>query len=361
MSPSSRQKRRLLACVGLLGLPAWALSSGPAEPSRSAPTAVAAETWTVPAHQSASRVVTLEANVEAVRLAVLSTQVPGAIVSVSVKAGDAVRAGQELMRVDARAAQQQVAGSAAQLQAAQAQWRVAETDLQRQKQLFEQKFISQGALDKAQLAYDAAQAQVTAMQAQNKAAQVQSGFYVVQAPYAGVVSDVPVLLGDMAMPGRPLVVMHAPGEMRLSAALPQSLATWARSASTVQYEIAGVTPKALSTTALQILPSADPATRTLVVRLPLPANQSGWVPGMAGKVHLQGPAAPTESRIWIPARAVQERAELQAVRVLNAQGQSSLRQVRLGARQGDQIEVLSGLRPGDTLVLTPTPKQVDGR
>ena len=162
------------------------------------------------------------------RQAVLSTQVPGAIVSLSVKAGDRVRSGQELLRVDARAAQQQVLGSNAQLQAAQAQLRVAALDLNRQKQLFERQFISQGAMDKAQMEFEAAQAQVDAMQAQNKAAQVQTGFYVVHAPYDGIVSDVPVVLGDMAMPGRPLVVMYAPGNMRLSAAVPQSLVPWAK-------------------------------------------------------------------------------------------------------------------------------------
>ncbi len=81
----------------------------------SAPAAQAAEpaTWTV-GSASTARQVTLEASVEAVRQAVLSTQVPGAIVSVSVKAGDRVRAGQELLRVDARAAQEQVVGSTAQ-------------------------------------------------------------------------------------------------------------------------------------------------------------------------------------------------------------------------------------------------------
>ena len=91
------------------------------------------ERWTVPAQQSGTRRVTLEATVEAVRQAVLSTQVPGAIVSLSVKAGDRVRSGQELLRVDARAAQQQVLGSNAQLQAAQAQLKVAALDLNRQK------------------------------------------------------------------------------------------------------------------------------------------------------------------------------------------------------------------------------------
>ena len=83
----------------------------------------------------------LDAAVEAVRQATLSTQVPGAIVALHVKPGDSVRAGQALLQIDARAAQQQVAGSTAQLDAAQAAQRVAANELERQKQLFQKQYI----------------------------------------------------------------------------------------------------------------------------------------------------------------------------------------------------------------------------
>ena len=139
-----------------------------------------------------AREVSLDGVVEAVRQATLSAQVPGAIVSLSVKAGDRVRAGQELLRIDASAAQQNVVGSTAQLEATQANLRVASKELDRQKQLFQKQYISQGALERAQAQFDAAQAQVQAQQAQTRAAQTQTGFFSVRAPFGGVVSDVPV-------------------------------------------------------------------------------------------------------------------------------------------------------------------------
>lgn len=348
----------LLACsllaAGVWAGPATTLSSPSASSERAKP-----EVWTVPAQQSWSRQVTLEASVEAVRQAVLSTQVPGAIVSLSVKAGDRVRAGQELLRVDARAAQQQVLGSSAQLEAAQAQLRMATLDLNRQKLLLDRQFISQGAMDKAQMAYDAAKAQVDAFLAQSKAAQVQTGFYVVNAPYAGVVSDVAVVLGDMALPGRPLVTLYAPGEMRLSAAVAQTLAPWVKEARAVRYEIDGVTREPQTATHSELLPSADPATRTQILRLPLPAETKAAVPGMSARVLIQGPELAQKERIWVPARALIQRSEVHVMRVLNAQGTMSLRQVRVGSRQGDQIEVLSGLRPGEQVLLNPV-SPVDG-
>lgn len=318
----------------------------------SAPMAQAAEpaTWTV-GSASTARQVTLEASVEAVRQAVLSSQVPGAIVSLSVQAGDRVRAGQELLRVDARAAQQQVVGSNAQLEAAQAQLRVATLDLERQKQLFQRQFISQGAMDKAQVQWDAAKAQVDALQAQNKAALVQTGFYVISAPFAGVVSDVSVVLGDMAMPGRGLITVYAPGEMRLAAAVPQSLAALAQGPDPVVFEIAGVTSSPQTVTRKELLPSADPQTRTLTLRIPLPNQLKGVVPGLSARVHLRGNADSGGERLWIPAGAVISRAELRAVQVLDAEGKTRLRQVRLGAVTGEQVEVLSGLRPGERVLL----------
>ena len=353
--PFSRRHIGLAHALVLSLLSGVTGSAAFANPSTSSPksSSAEAEVWTVPTQQAWTRQVTLEASVEAVRQAVLSTQVPGAIVSVSVKAGDRVRAGQELMRVDARAAQQQALSSRAQLQAAQAQLRVAALDLQRQKQLLERQFISQGAMDKAQMAYDAANAQVDAMMAQSKVAQVQTDFYVIHAPYAGVVSDVPVVLGDMTMPGKPMVVMHAPGDMRLSVAVAQSLASWAKQARGLRYEIEGVTRAPMTATQMEWLPSADPATRTQTLRLPLPADLIGLVPGMAGKVEFQGQDVAQSERIWVPLRALVQRAELHALRVRNAQGGFSLRQVRTGARLGDQVEILSGLRPGEEVLLTP--------
>ncbi len=91
-----------------------------------------------------------EAQVEAVRDALLSAQVPGAIVAVQVQAGDAVKKGQPLLKIDGRMAQQGAVASQAQVSAAQAQLHVARKEYERQQQLFAKRCISQAALDSAQ-------------------------------------------------------------------------------------------------------------------------------------------------------------------------------------------------------------------
>jgi len=300
--------------------------------------------------------VALDAVVEAVRQTTLSSQVPGAIVSLTVKAGDTVRAGQPLLRIDAQSAQQGVSASVAHVEAAQAQLQIATRELERQKQLFAKQYISQAALDRSAAQVDAAQAQVRALQAQTRASQAQTGFYVVNAPYAGVVSDVPVAQGDMVMPGRPLVVLHDPSALRVSAAVPQALMGVAANAASVQYEIPGLGDNTRRRpAAVQVLPAVDAATHTAQLRVPLPALTQGAVPGMFARVWLDMPAAAASApgRVFVPRSAVVRRGELQAVYVLDPSGQAQLRQVRLGPVSGDQVEVLAGLMDGDRVALDP--------
>jgi multidrug efflux system membrane fusion protein len=309
----------------------------------------------------------VDAVVEAVRQTSLSTQVAGAVVALHVKAGDRVKAGQELLRIDARAAQQNVIGAGAQVEAAQANLAVASKELERQKQLLQKQYISQAAFDRAQAQWDAAKAQVKALQAQNSAAQTQSGFYVVNAPYAGVVSDVPVTLGDMAMPGRPLVTVYDPTAMRVTAAVPQGLLAGVQAQpQALRYELPGVTgygtPQQASQ--VQVLPSVDPVTHTGQIRLSLPAGITGvapgvfarvWLPGVFARVWLPCAAAGQGSaeRVYLPTSAIVRRAEMTGVYVLDAQGKPSLRQLRLGQMSGDRVEVLSGLRPKDKVAAEP--------
>jgi len=307
------------------------------------------------ANRPGANEVSLDAVVEAVRQATVSAQVPGAIVSLNVKAGDRVRAGQELVRIDASAAQQNVAGSTAQLEAAQANMRVAGKELERQKQLFQKQYICQGALDRAQAQFDAAQAQVNAQQAQTRAAQTQSGFFSVRAPFNGVVSEVPVTLGDMAMPGRPLLTLHDPSALRVSAAVPQSMIEGVRQQiKTVRYEIAGHT--SVSAAHVQLLPSVDPVTHTAQLRLALPAGVEGLAPGMFARVWVPvTPLAPNakDARVFLPLTAIVRRAEMTGVYVMDAQGQPRLRQVRLGRTTGQTVEVLSGVSAGEQVVTEP--------
>lgn len=301
-----------------------------------------------------------DAMVEAVRDTTVSSQVAGAVVSLAVRVGDRVQAGQELARLDARAAQQAAAASAAQVEAAQTSARIAAKDLARQQQLHQQQFISQAALDRSQAQLDAAQAQVRAQQAQAQAAYAQSSYYVVRAPYAGVVSEVPVSLGDMAAPGRPLVRLYDPGALRITATAPQTLAQGLSTAVQAAIELPGTGRDriALDARNVQRLPMVDNATHTVQLRANLPSGLDGVAPGMFARLWLPGPDTALALPV-VPVSAVVRRAEMTGVYVVDDQGRPRLRQVRLGRALPDgaggagSVEVLSGLRSGERVATDP--------
>jgi RND family efflux transporter MFP subunit len=290
--------------------------------------------------------------VQAVRQTAVAAQVAGAVVSLDVKAGDAVKAGQVLLRLDARAAEQTAAAGAAQLQAARAVQEAAAKDFERQKQLFQNNYISQAALDRAEAQYRATQGQASAQLAAAGAARTQSGFYVVKAPYEGVVSDVAVVLGDMAMPGRPLLTVYDPRSLRVIVAVPQSTAARWNPGRAMQVDLPGTTAGRITPVKAQMLPTVDAATHTLEMRLDLPASLPGVTPGMFARAWLPL-AASAESRLFVPVRAVVPRAELTGVYVVGADGRALLRQVRLGRARDDTVEVLTGVSAGERVVLDP--------
>lgn len=305
----------------------------------------------VVAPRSTGQASAFDGTVEAVRQTVVAAQVAGAVVALPVKVGDRVKAGQLLLRLDARAAEQQAGAAAAQVQAAQAALDAATTEVQRQRQLAQKQYISQAALERAEAQFKTAGAQAAAQIAAAQAARTETGYFVVKAPYDGIVSELPVVLGDMAMPGRPLVTLYDPSALRVAAAVPESTALRLRdTAAALTVELPGTAAR-ITPSRWQLLPAADPSTHTAVLRLDLPAGTAA-APGLFARAWL--PVAPAEgARIVVPTRAVVQRAELKAVYVLDKAGKPLLRQVRVGPTQGDQVEILAGLAAGERVALEP--------
>jgi RND family efflux transporter MFP subunit len=292
--------------------------------------------------------------VEAVQQTVIASQVSGTVVELAVKAGDPVKKGQVLARIDARAALQGNAASAAQVLSARAALDMAARDYERQQQLARQHYISQAAMERAETQFKATSAQLNAQIAQAGASQVQADYFIVRAPYAGVVADVPVSLGDMAMPGRPLLTLYNPASLRVTAAVPQTVAAQLKPDQPVKVELPSLPAgqQWLTRPRVQVLPTADAGTHSIPVRVDLPNDMANMAPGMFARLWL--PARPHGgSRLYVPAAAVVRRAEMSGVYVIDGRGRALLRQVRLGPAQGDMIEVLAGVSAGERIALDP--------
>lgn len=299
-----------------------------------------------------SRRVAYDGVVEAVRQSAVAAQVAGAIQALDVKVGDRVKTGQVIARIDARAAEQNAAAGAAQLRSAQAMLEAADKDYQRQRQLYQKNYISLGALERAESQYKAAKAQSAALLAQAQAADTQSGLHVVRAPYAGIVAEVPVALGDMALPGKPLAVIYEPGALRVTASVPQGAAPHTLRGIQVELPGLGEAQRWITPTQAQQLPFVDAGTHTAELRIGLPGGIDGVSPGMFARLWLPGQAQPG-TRLSVPASAVLRRGEMTGVYVIDAKGAPLLRQVRLGRRDGDRVEVLAGVSADERVALDP--------
>ncbi len=279
-----------------------------------------------------------EAVLEATRQATVATQVSGRIVEVLVEAGQRVRAGQVLMRIDAREATESAA-------AARAQLVQAEANFKRTENLFKQKFVSQAALDKAE-------ADLKSARAQAAAAGAGASHAVVTAPLAGIVATRHRELGELAAPGLPLVTVFDPKGLRAIASVPQFRLKDAQRASSARVEFPE-SRRWLDGARIEILPTVDARSHTATARVYLPddpAALQGLVPGLAARVHFVVGAT---QKLTVPPAAVLRRGEISAVYVLG-KGSASLRQVRLGEPVADgEIEVLAGLAAGEVVSLDP--------
>lgn len=291
-----------------------------------------------------------EATVEAVRQSTISAQVAGRITAVNFDVGDQVKAGQVIVRIDPSELAQAAAGSRAQLAQADAMLANAKANYDRQLQLFQQKFISQAALDKATAEYRAAQAGAAAARAGAGQTATVRSYTVLAAPFTGVVMARHVEVGEMAAPGKPLMTGFDPSDLRVVANIPQYKLAEVQKASRVTVEIPSLN-KWIEAKGITVLPSADTATHTIKVRIDLPENLSNVIPGIYARAYF---ATGETRKLVIPARAVLRRSEITGVYVIDTKGRISLRQVRLGEQNArGEVEVLAGLNPGETIALDP--------
>jgi len=339
-----RQFALLLAIAAAAALAACGEAPPPKAPPAVALKAAAVELREVDLTTSA------EALVEAVRQSTVSAQIAGRIVDLRFDVGDVVKKGEVIVRIDERAATQALAASEAQVREAEAAARNARVSLERSRQLLAQKFVSQAAVDKAEADYKQAQARLAAMLAGAGAAATERSFATVVAPYSGVVSARHVELGEMAVPGKPLMTGFDPSSLRAVASVPQAQVAAIQASGKARLEIPSL-ERWIDVRQVTVMPAADPRTHTTRVRLELPEDLRGVYPGVFARAHFTVGRAP---RLLVPRAAVFHRSELTGVYVIEGKGVPRLRQIRLGTA-GDEkaVEVLAGLKPGERVALEP--------
>jgi RND family efflux transporter MFP subunit len=277
----------------------------------------------------------------------LAPKVMARVLEVHATVGAPVRKGDVVAVLDDRDIRARWQQASAALRAAEAQSAQAEADLRRSRLLYEKQAATQQDLDMTATRAKSAAAQVAQARDAVAEANVMLGETSLRAPFDGVVAARLADPGDMAVPGKPVIVMHDPASLRLEADVSERCAaplTVGRSVP-VRFATHGAD---VATTIEEIAPASDPRSRTVMIKVALPPGHEAR-PGMFATIRL---ACGSHSAVFVPAAAVKRTGQLEAVRVL-VDGEARLRSVRTGKPQDDWVEILSGLQAGETVLVEP--------
>jgi len=295
--------------------------------------------------------------VQPTRQSMISSRAMGPVVALRVRAGDTVSKGQTLLEIQPAQSDGQLAQAEGALAQAKAALSLSQRNFQRFEALHAENAASDLELDMARMQYE----QATGAVAQAKGA-VQTASSVadeskVRAPFAARVVTTMVEVGDLAAPGRPLVQLESIGGQQIWLAVRESDITRVSKGDEINVEIdSRLDLGVLRGTVEEIVPSADPATHTFTVKVGL--GDAGIPSGLAGRAVISGDRT---DRLVLPISAVHRRGGLELVVVRADDGTARTRAVTTGGTLEDgRIEVLSGLRRGDSVATNAPGPVADG-
>jgi RND family efflux transporter MFP subunit len=276
-----------------------------------------------------------------------ASRVAATVKEVRVRAGDHVKRGQVLVVLDSADLQANVAGAQAELDAARAQFVRTEADEKRFSALFKRGSATEREFQEAEAAWRSATARVAQAQAAVAAARAALDHATVVAPVSGIVAERMVEPGDLALPGKPLVRLYDNAALRVELNVPEELLREVKIGMPVSVRI-DATGEDIRTAINEIVPEADPSSRTFLARAPMPTGR-GIQPGMFARATL---SVGSEKILTVPRDAIETIGQLDTVRVIS-RGRVELRQVSTGRAIGDRVEILAGLREGEKVLLNP--------
>jgi len=290
--------------------------------------------------------VTVSGTVVSRETARVAARILGYVVELKAEAGDKVRKGDVLLRIDTKDVAEREAQAKAALESAKADLAQARTDFERYKALFEKEAASKKAYDDARTRYEVAQAAEQRAAAALDEAKTNLSYGTVTAPFDGIVSERLVNLGDLATPGRALFAVYMPGTLELVAPVGEQYYPFLKPGVAVTVAIPSADLKE-ATTIREVVPQREEKTRTITVKAPI-KEREGLGPGLYGTLTFETRA---ESVVVIPKDALKTIGQLESVQVLE-NGTVVLRHVRTGrALPDNRVEILSGLNAGEKVVM----------
>ena len=301
--------------------------------------------------------------------AIVSPRIAGVITVMNAREGTRVRKGEPLARLDARehqanaaAAVNAVEDARRALDESKARKGLADAQFDRYQKLLKndavsrQEFeIKQTEKELAQQGVARAEARLEQMQEQSKGAGAYADYTKIIAPISGIITSRQADLGATVFPGQPVFTIEDESGYQLELAIPESLALKVRPGTAAQVTLDAMGSNFTGRIA-EIVPSADPLSRTFTAKIPL--TQKGLKSGMFGRGAIS--LGSRISGMMLPKNAVVEKGALSSVWVLDKENIARMRIVKIGKLLGDRVEVLSGLSDGERVVVGGVEKVSEG-
>lgn len=288
--------------------------------------------------------------VEGDRKVTLSTKVMGQILSLPFAEGARVHEGQVVARIKSGDLSAKRAQISANRDEAAAALKNVETNYHRITTLFEHRSATRKELDDITAAYAMAQAKVREVDEMDKELADVLRYADLVSPIDGAVVGKFTEEGNMASPGMPIIAIEDTRRLKVAITIPESEISLVRIHTPVQVEVdAAKSASLIDGEVSEINGGSNAGSHDFNVKILLRSvNDPGIRPGMFATVHIPGPAG---RAIAIPESLLVHRGGLDGVYVISPAGEASLRLVRTGHHfDGDRVEILSGLRPGESVV-----------
>lgn len=292
---------------------------------------------------------TLSGAIAPEREASVRAQVGGSVLQTNVDAGQAVRAGQTLARIEGGGLQDMYLSARAGVTAASNSADIARRELERAQKLLAAGAIAEREMEQARRNATSASASLADARARLATAQKQVGNTVVTAPISGVISERAVSAGDVVQPGAALFTVVDPRSMRLEGSVPADQLNLVRLGAPVTFTVNGYPGRTFTGRVTRINPTADPATRQVRIVISIPNTEGRLVGGLfaTGRV-----ASESRTGLMVPASAIDGRSSTPSVLRIKG-GKVERISVQLGLRDEntERVEVTSGISVGDTVLV----------
>ncbi len=273
----------------------------------------------------------------------LSSKVMGKVVALTVTEGDYVTRGKLLIRIESN----EISAQAYQAQAA---YNNAKLQYDRIKRLFDEKAATQMELEQATLGFESARAGLNA-------ARAMESYTIITAPISGQIMEKRINLGEMTLPGQPILKIEDNKNLRLEATVKEQDIRFVHQGSPVTVQIDALPGREINARVAQVVPAADIRTHSFIVKIDIPGDKS-LITGMYGKALF---STGKRDAFLVPKTALVDLSGITGVYIVSAEGTAVFQMVQLGDTSEDSVEAVTGLKAGDRVVVSKQDARIDGR